>query len=199
MTHIGIVFLDPAQERALVREHQEIMRSALREAFEWGYPTSPAPNKAKTATEVNTALCEAQKKAAKVAEHAGLAQQMSVPAGFVDGLSIRALQQEAHNNACNKGWWDSPDGSFKQLRPIPELLMLVTTEVAEAMEAYRDAIALYELDKGKKPVGFAHELADVMIRVADMAEAYGIDLEKAIKQKMAYNATRPHRHGGKRA
>lgn len=48
-----------------------------------------------------------------------------------------------------------------------------------------------------KPVGIPSELADIVIRVFDAAGRYGIDLEKAINEKMAYNATRPQRHGGK--
>ena len=41
------------------------------------------------------------------------------------------------------------------------------------------------------------ELADCVIRIADMAELLGIDLEGCIRVKMEYNKTRPHRHGGK--
>lgn len=33
----------------------------------------------------------------------------------------------------------------------------------------------------------------------DLAESLGINLALAIGAKMAYNVTRPHRHGGKRA
>ncbi|PZM62586.1 hypothetical protein [Paenibacillus dendritiformis] len=40
-------------------------------------------------------------------------------------------------------------------------------------------------------------LADVLINTKSLAEFYGIDLERAIAEKMAYNATRPQRHGGK--
>lgn len=46
-----------------------------------------------------------------------------------------------------------------------------------------------------KPEGFPVELADVMIRLMDLAERMGIDLAEMINIKMAYNATRPYRHG----
>lgn len=48
-----------------------------------------------------------------------------------------------------------------------------------------------------KPEGIPSELADIMIRVADLAGAYDIDLAKIIDQKMTYNASRPHLHGKK--
>jgi hypothetical protein len=35
--------------------------------------------------------------------------------------------------------------------------------------------------------------------VFDTCQRYGIDLEAALQVKMAYNKTRPCRHGGKRA
>ena len=39
------------------------------------------------------------------------------------------------------------------------------------------------------------ELADAVIRIADMCGYLGIDLEKHIELKMKYNATREYKHG----
>lgn len=49
--------------------------------------------------------------------------------------------------------------------------------------------------RSKKPEGVAVELADAVIRIADLCGHLGIDLESAIDLKMAYNETRPFKHG----
>lgn len=54
---------------------------------------------------------------------------------------------------------------------------------------------LVEMGADAKPVGFASELADIIIRTLDMAGAYGIDIERAVREKIVYNATRPAKHG----
>lgn len=48
-----------------------------------------------------------------------------------------------------------------------------------------------------KPEGVPSEFADIIIRVLDACAAYGIDIDAAIAEKMAYNATRPYKHGGR--
>lgn len=121
--------------------------------------------------------------------------------------SINELVQEAHQNAVNKGWWEE-DRSFG------ELIALMHSELSEALEDYRNGYTpdqmYYEFKSGgkvhkrymnetgdMKPCGIPSELADVVIRVFDACGRHGIDLERAITEKMAYNATRPHKHGGK--
>lgn len=106
--------------------------------------------------------------------------------------TINELVKDAHSNAVSKGWWDE-DRSFG------EIIALFHSEASEALEDFRNGKkpndVFYE---GEKPCGIPSELADIVIRVFDACGRYGIDLEAAIAEKMAYNATRPHRHGGKK-
>ena len=111
--------------------------------------------------------------------------------------SINELVADCYGMAQEKGWWDDGD------RNIGELMMLFTCEVAEAYEEYRnghDVTEVYYNDsKPDKPEGIPIELADVLIRIFDFCGRYGIDLESAIETKIEYNATRPYRHGNKKA
>lgn len=67
-------------------------------------------------------------------------------------------------------------------------MMLIVTEVAEAKEGHR---------KSKMDDHLPHrqsvevELADALIRIADLAGALGLDLGGATVEKLAYNANRP--------
>lgn len=101
------------------------------------------------------------------------------------------FQYRAHQNSVEKGFWIAS-------KDIPTKLMLIVTEIAEAMEEYRknQMGAYYTLDG--KPEGFAAELADAMIRIFDLAEYLEIDLNFAINEKMNYNEGREYLHGGKK-
>ena len=170
---------------------------------------------------------------------------------------IRELCKEAHENAVRHGFWDEE-------HDIRHYLMLVITELAEAVQAYRKNkfADRNEYEKLVKERGcaadtafllsvkdtFEDEMADACIRLMDLAgrfdvelptdiniirtegeditvtlfkaiffmqnamyrdagelvmyfirlsEALGIDIEWHIRQKMAYNASRPYLHGNK--
>jgi hypothetical protein len=66
-------------------------------------------------------------------------------------------------------------------------LMLVVSEVGEAAEAVR------HMDFKN----FKEELADTVIRIMDICDSVGIDLEQEIKDKMIINEQRPMKHGKK--
>lgn len=123
---------------------------------------------------------------------------------------INELTKAAHENAVSKGWWD-PEPSFG------EVISLIHSEASEALEDCRNGKQPNEMwyekkyvnqnevticpgqpDITWKPCGIPSEFADIVIRVFDACGRYGIDLEQVIKEKMAYNATRPQRHGGKK-
>jgi len=100
------------------------------------------------------------------------------------------------------GTWAERKGWGFTKRDIPEKLMLVTTELAEAMEDYRDdnhgmALNEYRLDDKGKPIGFGIELADSFIRILHICHRFDIDLEAMTEAKMKYNERREFRHGGK--
>lgn len=53
------------------------------------------------------------------------------------------------------------------------------------------------ITKYLKPEGIPSEMADIIIRVLDICAFNGIDIAQAIADKMAFNDTRPYRHGKK--
>lgn len=114
-------------------------------------------------------------------------------------MTIRECQTMVHDLAVTKGWYDLTEGV--KHRSIPEILMLIVSEISEALEEHRKGkqpFERYYSDNGK-PEGFGIELADAVIRIMDACQYLGIDLQSCIEDKHKYNQTRPYRHGGKRA
>lgn len=114
---------------------------------------------------------------------------------------LKELLFIAHHTSKDKGWWDEQDGNHPyelSTERIASKICLMHSELSEALEEVReDRLNSWYQDNGK-PEGLPAELADVVIRIFDLCGAMDIDLEKAIVEKMLYNMTRPHKHGGKR-
>lgn len=128
-------------------------------------------------------------------------------------MTLTTLSKEAHDNAVAKGFYD---GKNKD-RSFAELVMLVVTELSEAVEADRNHVrnpTQYEVSyyadhadftdhdvivgfKATVKDSIGDEIADSIIRIGDLCGYMGIDLESHVKAKMKYNTTREPLHGKK--
>lgn len=132
--------------------------------------------------------------------------------------TLNSLRDACHTNAKYKGFHDP------EVRPsVGESIALIHSELSEALEDHRKGHTpnhvWYEEKAGKevlktdrfakdaemgmpvtlnKPCGIPSEMADVIIRVLDFCGLHDIDIDRAVRQKMAFNAQRPFRHGDKK-
>lgn len=98
---------------------------------------------------------------------------------------LNTLARDCH--AANQHWWHHPVTGERLDRNKGELLMLIVSEISEAMEGERKGLMDDKLPHRKMA---EVELADVLIRVFDYAGAYGFDLDGAVAEKRAFNANR---------
>jgi NTP pyrophosphatase (non-canonical NTP hydrolase) len=113
--------------------------------------------------------------------------------GGIEGGSVRSISEIAadirYTNVSKR--FDTPTAEN-----MDRYLLLAVSEIAEAQEELRDGHAVTEVYyHGTKPCGFPTEVADAIIRLLDLAHSVGIDIEAAIEEKLAYNKTRPEKHG----
>ena len=140
--------------------------------------------------------------------------------------TILELQAEIHENAKNKGFWEEdnnlinfltndmnlPEEVNKEINRIqeqfviPRRLMLIVSELGEALEALRKGKRAKKNEFEFSPQMVKHfetfikdtfedELADTVIRIFDLCAYLGINIEEHIHWKMSYNETRPRLHG----
>lgn len=113
---------------------------------------------------------------------------------MLDGLNEAA--SEIHKEQVEKGFYDKE-------RQIGTMLMLIVSELSEAMEADRKgrhaedvfSVSTPEEFREKVKDTFEDELADAAIRILDLCGHLGIDIEKHIAKKLEYNKSREHMHG----
>ena len=130
-------------------------------------------------------------------------------------MNLNEWAREIHANAVEHGWWENE-------RPLPEVLMLIVSELSEALEEARagrpmvwhscafdgkpcceDNIECKQWVNGEccvgdydeKPEGIAVEVIDALIRILDWCGKEGLDVEALVREKHEYNKTRPYKHG----
>jgi NTP pyrophosphatase (non-canonical NTP hydrolase) len=139
--------------------------------------------------------------------------ELTTKEAAIDGNNMlcSGLNQSAniiYQNNKEKGFWDKE-------RNVGEMLMLIVSELGEAMEAHRkgkfsesfDRFNWFnDWDKKEKSSdrfnfsaymkdSFEDEIADTIIRLLDLSAGLGIDIEKHINFKIMYNKTRDKLHG----
>ena len=115
--------------------------------------------------------------------------------------SLNEIVLAAHENAVSKGFYDDITALRGYLAKQDQQAMRaaakrdfvlaqlskIACEVGEAVQEIQR--------KGVDAESVADELADVIIRVCDLAGYLDINLGRAVHKKMLYNASRPYKHG----
>lgn len=102
-------------------------------------------------------------------------------------MLAKLAEEVARVNRTN-GWTGLSPESWKDDHAILAYLFLIDTELAEAGEAFRVNDLAH----------FIEEIADVQIRLLDLAGGLGIDLDRAVADKLEKNRARGFHHGGKK-
>ncbi len=105
-------------------------------------------------------------------------------------LAISLQAACSYVREANDKWWRDPATGEPIIRNVGEMLMLVVSEIAEAMEGYRKGLMDDHIPS--RPM-IEVELADAIIRIMDISGGLGLDLAGAWEDKMKYNKSR-HDH-----
>lgn len=94
-----------------------------------------------------------------------------------------------HEPALAAGWWTNlhTGADLRVANNVPEKLMLIVSELGEAMEGHRKNL---KDDHLPEFLSIEVELADALIRICDLAGGKGYRLGEAVAAKLEYNANR---------
>jgi hypothetical protein len=123
---------------------------------------------------------------------------------LVTAVAVDHLQHVCHQASVDAGWWNhkatgldlkrvinNPHGPLEALLGgalVAQKICLSHSELSEGMEGHRKGLMDDKLPHRR---ALEVELADAVIRIADLCGALGYDLGTAVAEKMAFNAVRP--------
>jgi NTP pyrophosphatase (non-canonical NTP hydrolase) len=96
-------------------------------------------------------------------------------------MNIQELTQAMHDFVRSQGWYEADSSRPQTLRNLAISLSLEANEVLEHFQWDE------RLDDAQ---GFADELADVALYLLQIASLSGVDLEKAVLEKLKKNYAR---------
>lgn len=102
-------------------------------------------------------------------------------------LSLNTAKEQIHAAQVKAGWYKNPTTGRAITRNVMEMLCLIHSEVSEAAEGYRKGLMDDKLST--RPM-IEVELADVLIRIFDLAGYLDLDIGGALVDKLLYNLTR---------
>lgn len=106
------------------------------------------------------------------------------------GHNVHAVAINRMVRVCgelSKKWYHDPATGQRRPFNVPEKLMLIVSEIAEALEGHRKNLQDDHLPDRKM---LEVELGDGVIRIFDLAAQLELDLGGAIVEKLIYNVTR---------
>ena len=115
----------------------------------------------------------------------------NITVGIGTDMTLNQLADSIHLIAKKHGWWEKD-------RNFGEMVALMHSELSEALEQHREHKPAFYIDhETGKPEGWGIELVDCIIRILDTLGERGLDIDKMIALKNAFNDRRPYKHGGK--
>lgn len=102
-------------------------------------------------------------------------------------FDLNTLRDTCYKASLDAGWHtDIISGELKD-RNKGEMLMLIVSEISEAMEGERKSLMDDHLRN--RPM-VEVELADAIIRIMDYCGRWGYDINGAVEEKLEYNSNR---------
>ena len=125
-------------------------------------------------------------------------------------MNLNKLATQVYQNNKAKGFWDERETIPQKMKECGQFteqeieavikafqgqaIALMHSELSEALEANRKDLMDDKLPHRK---GDEVELADAFIRILDYMGGYKMDLDGSTTEKLAYNTSRPYKHGKK--